>query len=160
MRMTDATIAESARTMSVVLAPVFLISGVAVVLSAMITRYGRVIDRVRAVLREATVNVNRASASDPTIQELRQLYRRAKLLRSTIICASASIFCVSITIFLLFAMLILDLRITWAPEILFVISLSFLILAMALFIEDFAISLRILKLEVNSRLQHDVLKDS
>lgn len=157
--MSDPSIAESAKTMSVVLAPVFLISGVAVVLSAMITRYGRVIDRVRTVLREVTANMSRAGATDPTIQELRQLYRRAKLLRSAIICASASIFCVSITIFLLFAMLIMDLRITWAPEILFIISLSFLILAMALFIEDFAISLRILKLEVNSRLQNDILKD-
>ncbi len=157
--MSDPSIAESARTMSVVLAPVFLISGVAVVLSAMITRYGRVIDRVRAVLREAIINVNRNATTDPTIQELRQLYRRAKLLRSAIICASASIFCVSITVFLLFASLILELRILWAPEVLFIISLSFLILAMGLFIEDFAISLRILKLEVNSRLQHDVLKD-
>lgn len=158
--MTDTSIAESAKTMSVVLAPVFLISGVAVVLSAMITRYGRVIDRVRAVLREVTTSVNRSSNNDPIILELRQLYSRAKLLRSAIICASASIFCVSITIFLLFASLILELRITWAPEILFIVSLAFLILAMGLFIEDFAISLRILKLEVNSRLQQDILKDS
>ena len=157
--MNESSIAESARLMSVVLAPVFLISGVGVILSSMITRYGRVIDRVRVVLQECAGAASPSNLNDPLIRELLDLYRRAKLLRTTIICASGSIFCVAITIFLLFASLVLQVRFSWLPEVLFIVSLLFLIVAIGLFIDDFAISLRILKLEVNSRLREEVLKD-
>jgi len=149
---------ETAKVMQIAIAPVFLISGVGVVLGSMTTRYGRVIDRVRAVLREATAN-KVTDLDDPIIEELRGLYTRAKLVRTAIIFASGSIFCAALTIFFLFAKMMFRWDVPWAPEALFVLSLLFLTVSIALFIEDFALSLKVLKLEVTSRLKKDILPE-
>lgn len=157
------SVVEVTHAMSVAIAPVFLISGVGVLLGSMATRYGRVIDRARFVLREAALhNSQENAARDPMriereITELRQLYRRAQLLRATIIFAAASIFCISLTVVLIFANYFFNLPLPSAVAALFLASLVFLILSVGLFIDDFAVSLNGLKYEMKTRMKRDIV---
>lgn len=141
--------------MTTAIAPVFLITGIGALLSAMATRYGRVIDRARVVLREAAGEPNDAIRRERVDTELQRLYRRARILRTTIILASTSIFLVVLTVFVIFATMTLELTLPWVIAALFTLSLVILIIAVALFIEDFAISLDGLKYEIRSRLERD-----
>lgn len=150
MQMLDVT-----RAMSTAIAPVFLVTGVGALLTAMAMRYGRVIDRAREVLREAAASPQDEARRNRVDTELRRLYRRARILRLTIILAATSIFCVSVTILMLFASITLEIKLPLAVSLLFTASLIFLIAALAFFIEDFAISLGGLKFEITSRLKRD-----
>lgn len=143
------------RAMTTAIAPVFLITGVGGVLNAMATRYGRVIDRARIVLSEAGKEPQDAARCHRVDTELRRLYRRARMLRMTIILASSSIFCTSVTIFILFAAMTLEIKLPLVVAALFTASLMFLIASLAIFIQDFAISLGGLKYEIVSRLKRD-----
>lgn len=143
---------ETVRVMSASIAPVFLISGVGVLLSSMAIRYARVIDRVRYLL-DLIQNNPELESSKQFQMEIRELYKRARQLRTTIILAAMSIFCVVLTIILIFAMLMFKFVVPLTAEILFIASLLFLLLSVAIFIEDFAISLRIIKMEINSRIK-------
>jgi ABC-type uncharacterized transport system permease subunit len=146
---------ETVKVMSSSIAPVFLISGIGVLLSAMTVRYGRVIDRVRVLLNEVRDNPSQPVADD-VMKEMRYLYKRAHQLRATIILAATSIFCIVLAIVLIFAMLMFKFAIPLAAEILFIASLAFLLLSVGFFIEDFAISLRVLKLEINSKFHKKI----
>lgn len=48
---------ELAKLMSASIAPVFLITGIAGILSIMSLRYGRVIDRIRTLLRDGPSSI-------------------------------------------------------------------------------------------------------
>ncbi len=139
---------ETVRAMASVLAPVFLITGVAAVLNTMTTRYGRVIDRVRVVLRESQTQRGDERLAKHHEWEIRSLFSRARLLRAIIIMAASSIFCVSMTMFLLFAGTMANAPVGKAPVVFFVASIVALIIAMALFIQDLALSLRTLKADI------------
>lgn len=147
-----AQIHETARLMQVSVAPVFLISAVGVLLGSMTVRYGRVIDRMRRLLDDLSANVPPKNKRIDYHLELRGLYKRARLLRSTIILAASSIFCIALTIFILFGELITGVSLHFMPEVVFSISLIVLLAALGMFINDFAISLHYFKIEVRGRL--------
>jgi hypothetical protein len=136
---------DIAKALSVALAPVFLITGVASLLASMNTRFGRVIDRSRHVLREARQGLVAAKDVDA---ELKVLYRRARRLRATIILASVSIFAVALCIFLIFTSVVLGLTLPYVIPVIFTVGLLFLIASLVLFIQDFAVSLTALKHEM------------
>lgn len=148
------------RAMGTAIAPVFLISGVGALLAAMSSRYGRVIDRAREILKEAGTGIQDQARRERTENELRRLYHRARLLRLTIILAAVSIFFVAVTIFVIFSTMILDLTLPYVVAVLFVAALILLIASLVFFIEDFAISLRGIKYEINSRLKHEVVDEA
>ncbi len=149
---------ELAKMMSSSVAPVFLIAGIAGVLSIMSLRYGRVIDRIRTLLREGPKLYKREiSKSDEHLsKELHSLYKRAKLLRMTIILEVISIFCVTITILTLFASLSLGLDFRMVPIVFFMGALFFLIVGLILFIQDFALSLACIKHDMKVRADLEV----
>lgn len=120
-------------------APVFLIMGAGTLLASMSVRFGRVIDRARAIIAQDTLDWD----------ELHVLHRRAKLLQRTILLNSASIFCVALTIFVIFGSLLFDLDLPLVVPTLFSLSVVLLIAALALFIKDFAISLRVLESQLD-----------
>lgn len=150
---------DVARAMSTAIAPVFMITGVGAVLAAMSSRYGRVIDRARDVLREAALEPQDRSRRERVDIELRRLYQRAKVLRLTIILAATSIFCIAVTILVVFAALVFDMALSYVIIVLFTASLAFLTAALILFIEDFATSLAGLKYEIRSRLKRDPIAE-
>src|SRR5690348_10007861 len=112
---------ESVSIMSQAIAPVFLISAVAVVLTCMATRYGRVIDRIRTLLREGDKLYGKFRSSDHVRKEIQSLYRRAKILRTSVILTVLSIFFVVFAIFMLFIELLFHFDLRWGPETSFLV---------------------------------------
>jgi hypothetical protein len=150
----------TASVMQSAIAPVFLISAVAVLVTCMAQRYGRVIDRTRSLLREGDRIFGHHRPKEHINLEIRSLYRRAKLLRTTIILASLSIFFVVLAIFFLFLGLMFQQGIPYAPEITFILSLVVLLISTGLFIEDFAISLQSIKYDIKNRGDDGVLEST
>ena len=74
----------------------------------------------------------------------------------TVILASMSIFSVSVCIFLLFMSTILNFSVPYVIPAIFSVGLVFLILSLALFIEDFALSLSAVKREIKVALGRTV----
>jgi hypothetical protein len=148
--------------MSASIAPVFMITGISAVLSIMALRYGRVIDRIRTLLRDGPKLYKKELGGDHLTRELRSLYTRAKLLRIIIILEVVSIFCISITIFTLFLSLSFGVSLPFVPQIFFIISLFFLMVGLILFIQDFAMSLACIEHDMNVRSHIDIheLKES
>jgi hypothetical protein len=147
---------ELAKLMSASIAPVFLITGVGGILSTMILRYGRVIDRIRTLLRDGPKLYRKEIGADHLNRELRSLYKRARLLRMSIILGVASIFAVSITIAALFFSLTYGFEALYIPQFFFVLSLGLLMVGLALFIQDFAMSLACIEHDMDVRSSIDM----
>lgn len=74
------------------IAPVIVISGVGLVLLNISNRYGRALDRARALLKQIEMGDTAAASAIRLEEQLHRTYRRAKLLRSSMMYGSASIF--------------------------------------------------------------------
>ncbi len=149
----------TASIMQLAIAPVFLISAVAVLLTLMAQRYGRVIDRTRTLLREGDKLYGNFRPADHLNREIRSLYRRARLLRTTIILSSLSIFFIVLAIFLLFLDMMFHRGIQRGPELSFLCALIVLLVSTVLFIEDFAISLPSVKHDIATRAENVNLEE-
>lgn len=85
------------------IAPVIVISGVGLLLLSITNRYGRAIDRARLLARELGESDPESARRRHLADQLRLTSERARILRSSMIYASSSIFFVSLTILSLFA---------------------------------------------------------
>ena len=142
---------ELSKIMQASIAPVFLITGIGAILSIMSLRYGRVIDRIRTLLREGPKLYQKELGNDHLHRELRTLYRRARILRIAIITEVASIFAISLTIFAMFFSLSFDVDVMFGPQFLFIASLIFLMVGLGLFIQDYALSLDCIENDMDVR---------
>jgi hypothetical protein len=147
---------EVAKLMSASIAPVFLITGIGGILSIMSLRYGRVIDRIRTLLRDGPKLYRKEIGVDHLNRELRSLYKRARLLRMSIIMGVVSIFSISITIFVLFFSLTYGLEALYIPQFFFIFGLILLMIGLALFIQDFAMSLACIEHDMDVRSSIDM----
>lgn len=126
--------------------PVILISGVGLLLLSMTNRFARVIDRIRLVADASRKAVG--TDRDRFSAQLQMLRVRAKALRLAIILAVVSV--------LMAALLVITLFITAATRsdhglpviILFLASMLFLIISLAVFIQDLNLSLAAVNLEI------------
>ena len=149
---------RTTQAMSTALAPVFLISGVGVLLNAMMGRYGRIVDRSRALLRDGEHLYKRNKSADYVNKELRILYSRARKLRTAILLTTASISSVVVTVFILFTSILSHISIPFAAESFFLLGLAFLIIGMFLFMNDFARSLGSIKRDLHARGDESVFE--
>lgn len=150
---------EVAKIMSASIAPVFLITGIAGILSIMSLRYGRVIDRIRTLLREGPKLYQREIGADHLHKELKTLYHRARILRIAIITEVASIFAISLTIFAMFFSMSFGIEVMFGPQFLFISSLICLMVGLGLFIQDYALSLDCIENDMDVRSDVDVQKE-
>ncbi len=153
--MTPSASSEVARIVSSSIAPVFLITGIAAVLSIMTLRYGRVIDRIRTLLRDGPKLYRKEIGTDHLTKELLSLYERAKRLRLTIILEVASICCISVSIMVLFLGLSFGIENPYAAIFFFMQSLGILIVGLLQFIRDFVMSLECIEHDMNVRSHVD-----
>jgi ABC-type multidrug transport system permease subunit len=142
---------ETANILTIAVAPVFLISGIGMLLNIMSTRYGRVIDRTRFLLREGDRIYNQEITGDHLKYELRVLYKRAKHLQWTVMLASAAIFCICLTITFVFAERLLEVPIFQLAPSFFLAALIFLLASVALLLSDFRKSMVLIKHDLQVR---------
>ncbi len=129
------------------IAPMILISGVGFVLSSLIDRYGRVIGVAR-VFTSTIRDEQQTSRHAKLKEELRIVFKRAKLLKFSIGFSVLSLLFISILVLALFFMALLNVDLFSFCIALFVISLSTFIISLILFMFDVNLSLRALELEI------------
>lgn len=154
------SLSEIAKAMTIALTPVFLITAIAALLTTMAARFGRVVDRIRTLLREGKFLYNTPLNYDHAILEINALYKRAKLLRITMIFTATSIFFVCFTVAMIFASLLFSFSSWYIPAFSFICALLSLLIGVGLFIEDFAISLSTIKSDIRTRAPDVVKKNA
>ncbi|MCC7374809.1 MAG: DUF2721 domain-containing protein [Verrucomicrobiales bacterium] len=141
-------LADLIPVLQVAIGPVILISGVGLLLLSMTNRYGRVIDRSRALsdsLRRSPSN------QDPMVRsQLDILLRRAHLVRSSIRFAATSLLLAAVMIITLFLGVLLRLELGTVVAVLFIASMGSLSVSLLFFLADINVSLAALKLDLQS----------
>jgi hypothetical protein len=133
--------------LQVAIGPVILISGVGLLLLTLTNRFGRAIDRSRQLggaVREANEAERARLAAQVDI-----IYRRARVIRLSIIMAVWSVLLVSILIIVLFISAMLHLEAAPLLAILFIGCMACLIVSLVAFIRDIQLSLKALVLELD-----------
>ena len=129
--------------------PVILISGVGLLLLTMTNRLGRAIDRSRQLTNELAKITGLEHKH--TLEQIRIIYRRARLLRLSITFASFSVLLVSVLIVTLFIAAWLHCDAPWLNSLIcvvFITCLGSLFVSLVAFIRDINLSLHALKLEL------------
>jgi hypothetical protein len=135
--------------LSASIAPVIVISGVALLLLSMTNRYSRVIDRARDLGKDLDVT-QEPLRRKLLAEQVRIIYRRARILRLAIILDSFSILFVALTVLALFAGQVLKAQLDYFSVPCFGLSLIALLGSLYFFIRDVGISLMALELEIGS----------
>ena len=139
-------IRELIPVLQVAIGPVILISGIGLLLLTLSNRFGRAVDRSRHLAREMR-EVNEQERAGLAGQ-VEILYRRARLIRLSIIMAAVSVLMASVLIVVLFLTALLKLEVGLGIAFLFVLCLAALIVSLGAFIRDIQLSLKALKLEL------------
>ncbi len=132
------------------IAPVIVISGIGLLLLSISNRYGRALDRARALLKQIEQGDAATATAIQLDEQLQRTYHRAKLLRSSMMYGSASIFFVSLTILALFAEYILRVAMDYVALPFFALCLLCLVASLYYSIRDITVSMGALELEINS----------
>ena len=131
--------------LQVAIGPVILISGISLLLLTLTNRFGRTIDRSRQLvheMRESPVNEQQLAG------QVEILYRRARLIRLSIITAAAGLLLASALIIALFVTALMK----WEAGLLisgfFICAMLSLIVSLGAFMKDIQLSLSALALEL------------
>lgn len=132
----DSHLTDISRVIQLAVAPVFLLTAIATLISAMNTRLGRIVDRRRVVQA-------RGGAVDPdAVIELEQLARRSRLVYFAIFCAvlAALLVCLVVAGAFLGALLSVDIARTVAA--LFIAAMLAMIAGLGLFLREIFVAVR------------------
>lgn len=138
--------------LQVAIGPVILISGVGLLLLSMTNRLGRVIDRARILHQDLHQKDSLEPARKPA--QLRILWRRADIIRRSIILASLSVLLASCLIITLFVAALLRIDAGGFIVFFFIGCLVALICSLILFIWDINQGLAALKLELEDVIEY------
>jgi hypothetical protein len=128
------------------IAPVILISGVGLLLLSLTNRFGRAVDRSRQLAKE----MRGVSKEEQAIlaRQVDILFRRAKLIRLSIILATTSLLLAALLIIGLFLTALLKLEMGLLIALIFMGCMLSLIFSLITFIQDIHLSLIALRLEL------------
>jgi len=135
--------------LSASIAPVIVISGVGLLLLSMTNRYSRVIDLARELVKDLD-NPQESPRHPLLVEQVRIIYRRARILRLAIILGSLSILLVTVTVLSLFAGQVWGVGVDYFSVPCFGLSLLALLGSLYFFIRDVGISLAALELQIGS----------
>ena len=132
--------------LQVAIGPVILISGVGLLLLTLTNRFGRTLDRSRELARE----MREVSGKDRErlTRQVDILYRRAGLIRLSIVMGAICVLLVAVLIIVLFVTALLKLEAGVLIAALFITCMASLIVSLVAFIKEMQLSLQALKLEL------------
>ncbi len=140
------SVAQLIPVLQTAIGPTILISGVGLLLLTMTNRLARAIDRARITARELPAGSDSDRAKG--VEQIRILWRRARLIRLSIALASASALFAAILIIVVFVTALLQIETAWLICTLFILCLACLIASLMVFIHDINQGLMALKLEL------------
>ncbi len=127
--------------------PVILISGVGLLLLTLTNRFGRMLDRSRAIIHEVLKGGQTTAVIGNLQEQVKILHRRARILRLSITLAAVTVLCVGVLILGLFVAAFWQLEIVGLLVTIFCIAILGLIGSMGAFIVDMNLALRAAQLD-------------
>jgi Protein of unknown function (DUF2721) len=143
MQPADFTTVEMVRAIQLAVAPVFLLSGIGVLLGVLTNRLARVIDRARRL--ESEIGGLDDPSRDERYATLRTLARRARHINRAIALSTIAALLVSLVVVLLFSTSLVALDLGYAVGLLFVAAMLALIGALLSFLLEVRIAVAALK---------------
>jgi uncharacterized protein DUF2721 len=131
--------------LQIAIGPVILVSGVSLFLLTLTNRFGRAIDRSRALVREHRES---PAAKQHLTGEVEILYRRARLIRLSIMAAATALLLASALIIALFVTALMRWEAGLLISVIFILAMLALIVSLAAFMKDIHVSLAALALEL------------
>ena len=134
--------------LQVAIGPVILISGIGLLLLTMTNRLGRAIDRARLLKAELSKRTDEERAQ--ALAQVAILYRRARVVRLSIILATVSALLASALIITLFVTALLHWEQGFFIGLIFIACMTALLASLVAFICDINLALHALKLELEN----------
>ena len=142
-------ISDLAKTIQLALAPVFLLTGVAALLSVMTGRLARIIDRGRAMVeREVAVSPEHVSIQ----MESEYLEQRRYLTSVAITAATIAALLVCVVIGGLFVQVMLETPLTWLISALFAAAMFSLVVGLSFFLREVHLAMRTVRIAVPKKI--------
>ena len=140
----ESHITAIAHVIQLSIAPVFLISGVATLLSVLANRLGRIIDRARVV--EGKLDIGEESQRAQASEELVRLSTRARLVNFAINLCTICALLICIVIATLFTGTFLIVNLSKLIAVIFIAAMLSLFLALLSFLREIIIATRALRI--------------
>ena len=141
----DVTGTDLAQIIQIVVAPVFMLTGIAGFLNVMSGRLGRIVDRARIMERRIMMLKN-PTYIDMSQKELNNLWRRVKLINRAIgLCVASALFVCGVVV-CLFVGDLWQINFRNVVIALFTISLVLLIFALLTFLKEVQLATRTLQM--------------
>ena len=137
-------VVDIAHAIDLAVAPVFLLSGIGVLLGVLTNRLARIVDRARKVeegLRQAI-----PSAPDDARDQLRVAARRAKFINVSITLGTIAALLVALVVAVLFASTFVPLNLAGPVAVLFVLAMAALVGALLSFLLEVRIAIAALRI--------------
>ncbi len=142
--MSGIEVVDVAHAIQLAVAPVFLLSGVGVILGVLTARLARIVDRARAA--ENRVLSDPVHDTPEVRSQLRVLARRAQLINIAITLITVTALLVALVIALLFASTFAPMNLAAAVAVLFVASMVSLVVALVAFLLEVRIAIAVLRI--------------
>ena len=153
----ETRVTEIADIIQSVLAPVFLLAGIAGFMNVLTGRQSRIVDRARDI--EPLLLESRGSEHDRYLAELRTLDKRMKLVGRAVWMSVFAALLVCFIVVLLFAGTIVSGQFGRALAVLFILCMLFLALAFAVFLVETRIAARSMRIRT-ALLEHQADEQS
>lgn len=137
-------VVDIAHAIQLAVAPVFLLSGIGVLLGVLTNRLARIVDRARKVeegLRQAV-----AESAEESRSQLRVAARRARLINVSITLGTIAALLVALVIALLFASTFVPINLAGSVAVLFVLAMAALVGALMSFLLEVRVAIDALRI--------------
>lgn len=133
-----AAVASVSHVIQLAVAPVFLLTGVGAILSVLVNRLARVVDRFRALEHELTQA--KETVLDSIREEMNRLSKRARMIHWAIgLCTSCALF-VCLVIGLLFLGSAIKTNLSTAISVLFIVAMLALVIGLLCFLREITLA--------------------
>ena len=141
----DGSVNDLAQTIQIVVAPIFMLTGIAGFLNVMSGRLGRIVDRAR-IMERRVHTIKNPVFLEQSENELKNLWRRIKLINRSIgLCTASALFVCAVVVFLFlgdfWTFNLSELIVT-----LFIVALFLLIFALLTFLKEVQLATRNLQI--------------
>ena len=130
----ESHITDITRVIQLAVAPVFLLTAIGTLITALNNRLGRAVDR-RRIVQERLQDAGRGDAAEAR-RELARLAQRSRLIYFAILAAVAAALLVCLVVALAFVGALLSVELSKMVAVLFILSMCALIVSLALFLRE------------------------
>jgi Protein of unknown function (DUF2721) len=137
-------VVDIAHAINLAVAPVFLLSGIGVLLGVLTNRLARIVDRARKV--EEGLRQSAASSPDDARGQLRVAARRARFIPVSITLGTIAALLIALVVAVLFASTFVPLNLAGPVAVLFVLAMAALVGALLSFLLEVRIAIAALRI--------------